>query len=179
MSESASAPLSARERAAIAAIVEAFGPDLERFLDARRLASADAEDVRQEVYLRLARYRDFAAVDNVRSFIFRVAENVMRDQARRAGARGAGRHSSIDRVTLADPAPGPERQLEGKEALMAFRAALLDLDPRWRRAFLLSRNDGLTYHAIAKRMGVSVKTVENYIAQALAHFRKRLGEAKR
>ena len=48
--------------------------------------------------------------------------------------------------------------------------ALLDgLRPRVRTAFLLSRLEGLGYQAIAGRLGVSVSSVEKYMATAIRH----------
>lgn len=49
-------------------------------------------------------------------------------------------------------------------------AKMLDgLKPKVRTAFLLAQCEGLRYQEIAQQMGVSVRTVERYIADALYH----------
>ncbi|MNU05701.1 putative RNA polymerase sigma factor FecI [compost metagenome] len=48
--------------------------------------------------------------------------------------------------------------------------ALLDgLPPKVRTAFLLSRLDGLGYKEIAAQLGVSLRSVESYMAKAIRH----------
>lgn len=48
-----------------------------------------------------------------------------------------------------------------------YLAALDELPPKQREAFLLSRQQGLSYPEIAERQGVSVKTVETHIMPVL------------
>ena len=62
-----------------------------------------------------------------------------------------------------------EAEYQELEAL--YRAALDRLPPRQREAFELSRQQGLSYPEIAARQGVSVKTVEAHIMQALKTMR--------
>lgn len=49
-------------------------------------------------------------------------------------------------------------------------ARMLDgLKPKVRRAFLLAQCEGLSQKAIAEQMGISLRSVERYIANALYH----------
>lgn len=178
MSESRSVALSATAQSRVAEIVETYGDSLRRFVDSRLGTRAEREDIVQEVFTRLAGYEKLDAIHDPRSFLFRIAENVIRDGVRRSTFRQAGAHEPIETDTLRDPAPDQDRALAGKQAVAAFRSALLELDPRRRQAFLLSRVDGLRYRDIADRMGLSAKTIEKYIAEALAHFRRRLGPSE-
>jgi RNA polymerase sigma-70 factor (ECF subfamily) len=48
------------------------------------------------------------------------------------------------------------------------------LEGHVRKSFVLSRKHGLTYPEIAKKLGVSEKSVERYISMALKIFRRKL-----
>ena len=65
--------------------------------------------------------------------------------------------------------PAPEERLILLETLTRIDALLDGLKPNVRTAFLLSRLEGLGYQAIAERLGVSVSSVEKYMATAIRH----------
>ena len=50
------------------------------------------------------------------------------------------------------------------------------LPPRRRQVYLMSREEGLTYAEISKRLGISVNTVENHISASLRFLRQHLGD---
>ena len=68
----------------------------------------------------------------------------------------------------------PERVLIGRQAMDAVSAVLLDLPPRTAEAFFLNRFEAMTYEAVARRMGISVKAVEQLIQRALRRLAERL-----
>jgi RNA polymerase sigma-70 factor (ECF subfamily) len=65
--------------------------------------------------------------------------------------------------------PSPEHQLILLETLAHIDALLDGLAPKVRTAFLLSRLEGLGYKEIAIRLGVSLSSVEKYMATAIRH----------
>ena len=65
--------------------------------------------------------------------------------------------------------PSPESQLILLETLARVDALLDGLRPKVRMAFLLSRLEGLSYKQIAVRLGVSLASVEKYMASAIRH----------
>ncbi len=84
------------------------------------------------------------------------------------------RHRDIERAwleTLAElpgeHTPSPQTGMLVIEALMTIDRLLDTLRPVVRQAFLLAQLDGLKCPAIARELGVSVPSVERYIAQAL------------
>jgi RNA polymerase sigma-70 factor (ECF subfamily) len=69
----------------------------------------------------------------------------------------------------AQQAPSPESRELVFELLESIARMLDGLRPRVRRAFLLAQCEGLTHKQIAERMGISVRSVERYVADALYH----------
>lgn len=139
---------------------------LVRFLY-RRVWDADrAEDLAQETFARAMIHRP----DNVRGWLFVVAANMARDDARRALRERRHLHLLAQEPT--DPAPGPDEALDAKAQEVAVRQALDQLTPRDRDVLLLW-DAGLSYTEIAAHTGLA-KTA---IGTTLARARRRLVDA--
>ncbi len=55
------------------------------------------------------------------------------------------------------------------ELLESIARMLEGLKPKVRQAFLLAQCEGLTHKHIAEQMGLSLRSVERYVADALYH----------
>ena len=66
-------------------------------------------------------------------------------------------------------APSPEERESQLQTLQLIDAMLDGLSSKTREAFLLSQLEGLTYEAIARRLGVSISSVKKYVARAVEH----------
>lgn len=134
----------------------------------RRLGDRDwAEEVAQETFLRALRQD---ALTSERSWLFAVATNLVRDEARRNERRR--RHLQLlaeeSRDAVVEPEPTSlERAQDGAMA----RAAVDALAERDRLA-LLMREEGLDYPEIAQALGLSVGSIGTTLARA----RRRLAE---
>ncbi len=144
---------------------------------------SEAEDLTQEVFLRVLRGAPAAAVQAPQAFVFTVASNLLRDRARTRVARRTDRHVSLDIAPGGDAPAEPmhlaaetvsaERALIDRQRLRAVMQALDELPPRTRDIFVLSRLEKLRHSEIAARMGVSVSAVEKNVVRALAHLSHR------
>ncbi len=157
------------------AMSDAYRAPLMRFFRRRVGSDAEAEDLTQEVFLRLLRRPDATEIDNPEAFLFRMAVNLLRDRARRGRTFAAhetelvARHERVEGLS-------PERVLEGRQSLTQAMRILGELDERVRDAFILHRLEGLKYAEIAELFGVSVSSVEKYVIKALAHLARRAGQ---
>lgn len=145
-----------------------YNVPLVRYLT-RRLGDRDwAEEVAQETFLRALRQD---RIDNERAWLFAVATNLVRDEARKDARRR--RHLALlaERERAEGPAEQEPTSLErAQEAAMARRAvdALVERD----RLALLMREEGLSYEEIAVALELSPGSVGTTLSRA----RRRLVE---
>ena len=136
----------------------------------RRLGDRDwAEEVAQETFVRALRQE---RIEHERAWLFTVANNLVRDAARRDQRRR--RHLQLLRTQQEAESyvePEPTSLERAQEAALARRAvdALAERD----RLALLMREEGLDYHEIAAALGLSVGSVGTTLSRA----RRRLVEA--
>jgi RNA polymerase sigma factor (sigma-70 family) len=153
----------------------------------RRLPDREeAEDLTQEVFLRVLRRDETVPLDNPEIYIFRVAANLLRDRARRAATHHAAEHASLDapQAEFSDAgrlATGlvedrePERVLLSQESLKEVMRALGELGERTRDIFMLSRLEKMKHRDIAALYGLTVSAVEKRIGKASVHLARRFG----
>lgn len=145
----------------------------------RRSTSDEAEDLTQEVFVRLAGHVDLSQVDRPESYVFQIAANLLRDRHRRAGSHAADLHTAIDAHSddraVPDPlieAIHPERVLLGKTDLEDIVAILSSMPDRTRDVFVLYRIEGMRQREIAAAMNISLSSVEKHLVKAIARLTK-------
>lgn len=112
-------------------------------------------------------------ISNFSSYLFRSIRNRIISDMRRHIPVMADLEEIADELQMDQPS---DYRLLSAEAEYSYRAVLNELSPQRRRVFTLSREEDLTYPEIARRMNLSVNTVENYMVAALSSLRKRLKE---
>lgn len=143
--------------------------DLFRFLHSKVWDPERAHDLAQETFVRALRHEP----DNPRAWLFSVAANLARDEARTAVRRK--RHLELLRSEAAiQSAAEPEatNRMEREARSSAVRDALAQLTARDREVLLLW-NAGRSYTEIAAATGLS----PGAIGTTLARARKRLVDA--
>lgn len=132
--------------------------------------SFDAADIAQDTFMRLLarqNVKEMAAVREPRAFLSTIAHGLVVQHWRRRELEQAWLETLAQLPEQS--APCPESRLQFLEALIAIDQMLDQLKPKVRTAFLLAQLDGLTCPQIAERIGVSLATVERYLAVALRH----------
>jgi len=154
-------------------LFDAAGRRLLAHLAARLKDGTDADDLAQEVYLRLLRADDALVIQDPRRFAIRVATNVACEWGRLA------RHQRphLDEQALAGHAAagaGPAEQAVLDQELRLLADALEALSPARRAVVLLRVRDGLSYADIAVRMKLSVSMVYKHLSLGLAACQRAL-----
>ena len=144
-------------------IVES-GEKLRRYLLRRTDSVQEAEDILQETYCRLLEHAAPAQIESPRSFLFRVAINLLIDQQR----------SRKKKQNIDAPLDVSYEQLNYSELQMTYEKALSVLPAVCQRVFILCRHEGLTTADIAIRLNISQRMVQKHLAKAVKHFSQHL-----
>jgi RNA polymerase sigma-70 factor, ECF subfamily len=169
------------DRAAFDALLVAHRTSLVRFICRMVRNQAIAEELAQDVFLRVYRARD-SYLDSARftTWLYRIATNAalnwLRDQ------RVERNHERLDEPCV----PGRERPvrdqtLSADEAMLwqarldEIRDAVLALPPKQRAAVLMHKYQNLNYNQIADAFGCSVQAVKSLLFRAYETLRATLG----
>jgi RNA polymerase sigma factor (sigma-70 family) len=153
-----------------------FRPALMAFFLRRMHNFPEAEDLTQEVLLRVAQKSEVLDTGRPDAYVFQIAANLLRDRARRNNVRDAYLRGAaiIDEARVEER--DPDRVLQGKQALATVVQALHDMPERTRTIFILFRLENIKQHQIADMLGVSVRTVEQHVVRASLFLRQKFGE---
>lgn len=135
------------------------------FIRKRLRDGGRAEELAQEVFVRAIQNRP----DNPRAWIYVVASNLVRDEARRGAVRRRHLRLIEPPVEPVTEAPLVDEVQSREERRARIRDALAQLSERDRQALLL-KEEGLAYPQIAERLGLSPGAVGTTLSRA----RKRL-----
>ena len=154
--------------------------ELLRFLTARVGDAAEAEDLLQELWVRI-QAADTGPVANARAYLYRSAQNLVLDRAtasrrrvRRETEWSVGQHAAISGAEPADPALNAEALLIEREENALLASAIASLPEGAGRAFRLHKLEGMPHADVAAQLGISRSGVEKHIALAMTHLRRAL-----
>ncbi|MBU4610542.1 sigma-70 family RNA polymerase sigma factor [Achromobacter sp. GG226] len=133
---------------------------------------ADAEDAAHNAIARLLQTPS-ATIRDGRAYLSRSIANELSGQYRRERERPT---SSLHELAEADHPAGDDAEASARCAQLsdALTRALRDLPPACQQVFAWHRLEGWTIPAIAAHMGLSVSSVEKYLARAIRHLQLRL-----
>jgi len=165
--------LAASDPSALSAALDHYWAPLNRYA-IRLLGDADAAgDIAQEAFVRLWEGRTGLKALAVGPYLYRVAHNLAVDELRKRSVRGRWLNASDARLIPQFPA-GPAELFEQRELRFAIDRAVHSLPERRREVFVLGYFHGLSYQQIAETVGISLATVKNHMAAALADLRAAL-----
>ncbi len=139
---------------------------LMRYFRRRGAAKALAEDMVQDVFVRLAQRAEGEPVENAEAYLMQTASSVWLDHLRRRKRRGEDEHVEYVDAQHAPEYFSPQRVVEGREAIHQLIAVLNALPERTRQAYVLCRIDGMKRKDAAKRLGVSTSAIEKHLMKA-------------
>lgn len=131
----------------------------------------EADDLLQDTFLKVWQLNRNQEIGSPRAFIFRIAQNLAFDSLRRKKVRKIYDAYDERQEEIEDKNPGSERTLEAKQELGLLFEAVKTLPPKCRQVFLYRKMHGLSHREIAEKLGLSVRTVENHVANGVRECR--------
>jgi RNA polymerase sigma factor (sigma-70 family) len=148
---------------------------LQTFFQRRIRSKSDAPDLAQEVYVRMLRISDQAAIRNPVHYLYTVANNLVKEhatlehrQANSVDIDEAPPHSQLETL------PAFDGDLDATQRVARLGVVLRQLRPKCRAAVELRFTHELSYREIALHLGISPQMAKKYVAQALGHCRRRM-----
>jgi RNA polymerase sigma-70 factor (ECF subfamily) len=165
------------DREAFEALYSRFGSPVMRFLYRLCGERSLAEDLTQDVFLKIWRAAaGWRPLGQVSTWIFQIAKHHWWNEAAKRRRRAPVRGSSLtgEAPETAGTSPAPPERLARSEAAAAVADALAGLSPRLRLVFVLVRLEGVAYAEAARIAGIPVGTVKSRAAAAEVALRKRV-----
>ena len=168
----------AGDQAALSELYQTYFPRLYRYILARTGNTYDAEDLTEEVFMRvleaIKRFEHRKAPFS--AWLFRIAHNAVISQRRKETARG--RSSQLNDGMPVDSA-GPEELVERRVALNEVMQAAKNLPDAQRQVISLRFAAGLTVAETARAMGKGEGNVKVIQHKAIAKLREMMGQPKK
>lgn len=139
---------------------------------------ADAEDVAQSVFLRLAGSYE-PVMTNEKSYLYRAAINGALDLLRKKNAAASEPLEAAGDLTSQQAGSRPEIEFSGGELLGWLRKALAGMSPRAAEMFTLRYVEELDNREIARMMQTSQAVVAVTLHQTRSRLKKQLKEIER
>jgi len=145
------------------------------FVQKRVQDSALADDILQDLYLKLSSLDPDMTVQYPKAYVFRIANNLVIDHQRKLSkqTRLEDEHLNNEQYTIT-----PERQLSSKQQLDAVTEAINELPSKTREVIRLQKLKDQPKAVIASQLDISVNMVEKHLRRALQHCRERLKKSE-
>lgn len=127
-----------------------------------------AQDAVQDVFIKIWTGKEhLSQVRDFKPYIFVTARNLIISSLRNKIFHVfLGTEEQLEEETFL-----PEQQLSYKESMDLLHKAIQLLPPQQQRAYMLSRDEGMTYEQIAGEMAISRLTVRTHISKAIQFIR--------
>jgi len=161
-----------------------FSRPLMSFFLRRVKDRALAEDLTQDVLLRVVRACEAGPIERAEHYVFKVAGNLLKDRRRRALRAGPAvfvpiddaLEGAVDSSLVEDISP--ERVLLSEESLADVLRALNELSEQTRNIFILFRLENMKQKDIAAVYGIAQSTVEKHVMKAMLLLATRYGRRR-
>jgi RNA polymerase sigma factor (sigma-70 family) len=157
--------------------------DLRRFLVARTGVDADADDLLNDMWIKL-NANTSGPVSNPKSYLFRMANNLVLDRIRELRRREQrdrawsteqhGQDAGSGTSETIDTAPNAEQAMIERDEAGRLAEAIGKLPPGAQRVLRMHKLDGLSHREVADRLGISKSAVEKHMAVAMSCLRRLL-----
>lgn len=140
-----------------------------------------AEDILQDVFMKLWKKKDRVESNNIEAYLFRLVRNQCIDyikfvkiiSAKTIELETDRKYEELYRIDFIRDEP---YLLIHEELKLEIEKTIESLPARCKEVFILSRIEGLKNREIAERLQINIKNVERHLARAIKTFRERFSD---
>lgn len=167
--------ISGNDQQAFSRLFERYRDPLFCYLQKITKSNETAEEIVLDVFLKIWTGRSILGeIENFEAFLFRVARNKALDFLRLVQKSRLRQMELWNRMQENILSESCEEKIIAEEAETSIKEAISRLSPQRQLVFHLSREEGLTYEQIGKRLQISTHTVRNHVAASLQFIRSHL-----
>lgn len=152
-------------------VFRSYYQDLCRFALFLSCRPEDSEEIVQEMFFKLwQNHKSLTVPVSVKSYFYTSIKNAVLNKLKHEKVKSAYIESKLDLEFDLDSS----EIMENAESLKNIEHAINQLPEKRREIFMKCKLDGMKYKDIAEELGISIKTVENQMGEALKFLREKL-----
>lgn len=166
-------------------LIDRFQRKIIRFMNGWTRNAEYAEDLAQEVFLRIYKSRKtYVPTAKFSTWLYRIAHNVAANHVRDLSIRkeyqlskaenGSTSGLLLENIAVSSSGYQPTRNMDHQERSRVIMLALEALGERQRTAILLSKFEGMSYQEIGETMGLTVQAVKSLLMRARVNLKNLL-----
>jgi RNA polymerase sigma-70 factor (ECF subfamily) len=159
-----------------AAEVQPYESLLRAYLHHKFPTLGDVDDIVQDSYLRIIRAKIAGTLRSPKGFLFTAAKNAALDVFRRKRTVSLDQVVEPDGLSVFEDRPGVAETISRGQELDLLQKAIEALPPRCRQVLMLRKIDGLSHKEIARKMGISERTVNVQVGKGVQRCARYLRE---
>jgi RNA polymerase sigma factor (sigma-70 family) len=156
-----------RETSRITSAFLSLERGLKQYLMRFLVRPEDIEDAVQETFLRAYESERSGEIRSPDSFLFKVAKNLALSELSRKTNRMAVYMGDLEELNVIDYRLPLEETLDVQQKLFVVCKAIESLPPQCQRVFVMRKVFGFSHKEVARRLGISVRTVEKHLTKGL------------
>ncbi|MFT5674840.1 MAG: RNA polymerase sigma factor (sigma-70 family) [Paraglaciecola sp.] len=140
---------------------------LRHFISRYMISSHDIEDVSQETFLRAFKAEQQKKIDFPKAFLFRIAKNIIMSEFSRKTRKITDYIEDYENSEVLPDTDSLEDNIMAQQKLGIYCEAVAALPSQCRRAVVMKKVYGMQNSEIAKRMELSISTVEKHLSKGI------------
>jgi RNA polymerase sigma-70 factor (ECF subfamily) len=157
--------------AVLASLYSKYSQALRKYIARLVRDREEADDLAQEVFVRLSRREDVAGIEHPRAFLHSIALNLINDKWRSDRVRHfyTAANTADIRATSVDQMD-PERIALARETVRILDDAVRALPPKCRRIVIMHKFQHMSYAEISRETGLTDRAIEKHIMRGMARI---------
>jgi len=157
-------------------LFEIYGKRIHHFAFGYLKSQDDADEIVQDVFFRIwEKRKELKPELSFKAYLFKISYNYILQYFEKARKSQAYKDRIIEESLTFDP--DLDERIDYQALLDQLETIIDSLPPRQKDIFVRRRKEGQSVKDIAKALGLSPKTIENHLTQAIREVKRQMGNS--